>query len=372
MPRYEWKTIIAGTGVEQPKTAYVIPWPRRAISWATDPTTSHAKTPPEGFTQTPTYNCICGHICQNIHDIGSPMRGVSQPQATGCCRCRAAQLQFRVPLGPPFQSVKENTEDNYWVRPDYADLVKEQWHEERTWKGFSAQWTKRRFDWHVQRTEFRCATYHRAHKSEGQDAPSYLSTKDYGLVPGESTLAYRMKQGKLVEHGYYLAPHPVLSGDTCSKDGAKFYKEAVPQWQVVAAHYQNQPAFADVRHLGWHAGLYRPVLLQREGWWTDQHTARKQVDFLGMTSGAKDSRLNKMCTYCQVTAKALPPYLFWMARGYTKAAAKWMAKNEQKIMEKHLKAGRIKKGVRKFSWGVLPGVNDVSLLPSEMNANHPD
>ena len=193
-------------------------------------------------------------------------------------------------------------------------------------------------------------------------------------MPGDNTLAYKMKQGKLIEHGYFHAPHPALSGDTCHVvgDGAALYKEEPATWMPLTSGHQNQPAFADARHLGWHAGLYRPVLLQREGWWTDQHTARKQIDFLGMTSGAKDSRLSKMCTYCQVTAQALPPYLFWMARGYTKPAAEWMAKKEQKIMAQHINFGRIEKGVRKFSWGVLPGVNDTSLLPNEVNPNFPE
>lgn len=377
MPRYEWTSSMhGGVGRTATKTAYVIPWPRRRINWATGPPASHAKTPAEEYVRVPRYNCICGHVCQNIHDVGSAVSGVSQPEASGCCRCRRAQMQFRIPLGPPFQAIPEQTADGHWVPPHYADKLKEGWETERTWSGFSAAWTKRRYEWHTMVVNsppgYRCDSYNRAHQTEGRDKPTYLSTKEYGLVPNDRTLKYTLKQGKLLELGYWKSFTPVRIEETSPQDGAPYYKEAPAEWVALTPHHQLQPTFKDARHLGWHAGLYRPVLLHREGWWTDQHTARKQFDFLGITSGMKDSQLTKMCIYCQVTAQALPPYLFWMARGYTKHAAQWMTKQEQKRMDQHLKAGRITKGKRKFSWGVLPGVVDTALLPREVNASFPD
>lgn len=84
------------------------------------------------------------------------------------------------------------------------------------------------------------------------------------------------------------------------------------------------PPFAPATHLGWHAGLRRPVVLQPLRW--EKTAPRKIVDLLGVISGS--SLTSKMCVHCRHVVKSLPMHLFWEARGYDHKTAVKMAEKD--------------------------------------------
>ena len=305
---------------------------------------------PEKTRIMPSRNKYCGHYClphdceqhgavDSYHHTG--YNSWSGQAKYGCCRCRMAEKNFLVPtlsyskllqlVGIPPDTVGH---DSWGIPHDiarvgrnlsYIDVnyqntgnvtLKSPWNEMRNMHGMVG--------WNLFFSEFtrladQYQTEDRLKGLQGQQWSSNLNLWT-GRIP--FLLTYSGALQKDTANNPRLNQSYYLRGDISGGE------EGPPHIPLIG----KLPPFAGATHLGWHAGLRRPVTYKRGRRTYNKSEPKRVTDLLGIISGSPVS--HKMCVHCRHVVKALPMHLFWEARGYDRKSAMVMAaKDESDLKE---------------------------------------
>jgi len=106
--------------------------------------------------------------------------------------------------------------------------------------------------------------------------------------------------------------HPVAGGyqHPSIVSGFGLRREFIQEWEVKISAKLPEAAW---NHVGWHAGLRRPVL--RYSGWNYRKAPIRVCDRAGVSSGP-GALSGVMCPTCRSTLQTIPLYLWWVARGW--------------------------------------------------------
>ena len=290
----------------------------------------------------PSRNKYCGHFClphdadqhgavDSYHRLG--YNSWSSQAQYGCCRCRLAEQHFLVPtLSYPdllrLVGISSDTvgHDSWGIPNDIGRVGRKLSHIDVNYQTTGRQTLKA--PWNEMRNLHGMMARSLFFSEFTRLADQYQTEdRSKGLQPHQWNSSLNLWTGRIPFLLTYRGALQKDNGNYPVLNQAEYLKGAEYPGSTHIPLIGKLPPFALATHLGWHAGLRRPVTYKRGRRSYSKAEPKRIIDLLGIISGSPAS--HKMCVHCRHVVKALPMHLFWEARGYDRKSAMVMAEKDE-------------------------------------------